>query len=268
MAERRTNNLPQQASCGPPYQGEPTLFAELVSVAPEHAAEVASLDLFDEPSIDIETLVPAPGQSFVDGRLFTLMAGNHVVISGDFYLRDISLRAYLDQVLHRGVLPSNVGSVLKRVANTDKVRAIDTHGAKSIYLNAMLFSETVGLFHADGKGLFSQLWSVIGSAVEKTLERPDILKQSDLQAGLALELKGRSTSIQRISLGEVAKRVLDEGDGYTIVLGNNDVIKSSELVHSKIAKIPTKNKQIDHLRLWNAMVEYLHELHASGALAM
>jgi hypothetical protein len=93
---------------GPQYQSEPTLFAEFVSVTPERAAEVASMALFDQPSIDIDTLDPGPGQSFVDGRLFTLIASNHMVVSGDFRFRESSLGTYLNELLQLALHNSQV----------------------------------------------------------------------------------------------------------------------------------------------------------------
>jgi hypothetical protein len=158
---------------------------------------------------------------------------------------------------------------LKPIANTDNVRAIQTHGAKSIQLDAMLFSETVDLFNVERSGPSSRLREVLLSFVEKDLQCPDILRHSELQATLALKLRRRATSVERVSLGEVAKRVLsDDGDSYTIVLGNDDVIRASELVHSKTVQVSSKNKQIDHLKLWDRMFEYLQELEASGALEL
>jgi len=241
----------------------------LVSVTPERAAEVAALDFFDQPHIDIETLDPGPGQSFVDGRLFILVASDHLVVSGDFRFREATLVAYLNDILHRELLPPNVALQLRRIANTNRIRAIETHGAKSICLNAMLCSETIDLFQTEGILVGSRFVRLLRSCVEEDLQCPDPLKKSDLQAVLALKLKGRSTPVERVSLGEVAKRILDnDEDEYAIVLGNDDVIRASELLHSKEINVPERHKQIDHLKLWDEMAQYLSELEASGALEM
>jgi hypothetical protein len=130
-------------------------------------------------------------------------------------------------LLHRDLLSPGGALVIKPIANTDKVRAIEVHGAKSIELDAMLLSETVDLFDADHPGLYDKLRDVLVGFVERDLQCPDILRRSELQAALALKLRGRSTSIERVSLGEVAKRVLrEEGERYTIISGNDDVIRA------------------------------------------
>jgi hypothetical protein len=190
------------------------------------------------------------------------------VLSGDFRFREGTLVGYLNSVLHRELLPPNIALQLRRIANTNRLRAIDAHGAKSIYLNAMLYSETaIGLFQPEGGGFGSKLTRMLRSLIEEDLQCPDPLKQSELQAALALKLKGRSTRVGRVSLGEVAKRILDDDeDDYAIVVGNDDVIRASELLHSKIVHIPQRHKQLDHLRLWDEMARYLDELEASGAL--
>lgn len=251
----------------PALNGRPGFYGEFISFSPDKAAEIAPLDLLHQPSVDIESLRLEKGKSFVDGRLFFLAYQRDIILAPHALVRETSFTNYLNEALRPSHLPEGSWFILRKVARTDKIRAVQTEGVREVDLKMGLYNETLQLVDPSRSRWSSEIKNLLRSVVQTEASRSGVLQQADLEVDLALKLRGRIEPVEAQALGRIAQEVIEtEEEYYEIVLKNKVRIRPNEMIHSRPALITGRHGRIDHTSAWQAMYQYAYDLSDIGAL--
>lgn len=185
-------------------------------------------EAFDKDQIDI-TALPAPKaadgkeQQYLDGKLYFVCSGNHVILSQDARLKAKRLEQYLNEMFHKRCdgFPENQQLILERSISR-KVRK-QIKGVRKIHLSAPLkykYQETSNQRQQQIKIFpLGHAWeaveSFIGESLASKFNTDGFIDPKDIEVSLSLSWKrkkGEKISDQLDSLANTFRHVDDEID--------------------------------------------------------
>ncbi len=268
------------------------LLLHIASYVPDQATSAIEKASTTSENSSVST-VPAPeGKNFLDGDAFVLIKGNDVVLtlSG---IRENVVTSYMSQILDKNDFKkAGLALEFRGIAKDDKVKMIQTQGVKAIELNASLYEAS--LMHLEKQNEKSKretkIFDLPGAvadtlkqvfAKDKTLK--EITEQENVNIKLSISFDGnearKKVHKKTVGFGSVGKSRLekaselilqeankDDVDGFTIITGDNNKIKSDEIVVSDTFRIKTLGKSLDHTDAFAKLQEYYTQLKDRGTL--
>lgn len=212
---------------------------------------------------NISEVVAPAGNNFLDGDIFVLVKGNNVILLQSGARENVALH-YMSKILEKNSFKhASMSLEFQGIAKEDKIKMIKSQGVKSIELNASLYEASLmHLEHQrDKTKTETKIFDLPGAVAEslrqvfakdKTLS--EINEKENVNIKLSISFDGKEARRHRKEAGfgklgkarlektseMVVKECLEEDiDGFTIITGDNNKIKSDEIIISDNYRIMT-----------------------------
>lgn len=220
---------------------------------------------------DVETEAPPAQKDWVDGDLFALVCGNHLLTCAS-NVRDTSVSKFISAVLnHDG---NDIGNYIyfDRIAAADKLRLLKREGVKKIELGASLYEATLDWYQSDvKKNVLGQLSEAITACFAADEELGDIAADENISARVVLNFdsrkKGGELGLERME--QLASGLIrdEKHSDYVIVTMEGKRITLDEIQLKKSIHAAKHGKTVDKIDTWSKMKLYFEELDRDGLLA-
>ena len=218
---------------------------------------------------DLGQAMPPRDADYMDGEVFLLIRGNHVLIcAAGVAVSDSKVARFIEHlVLASGASTSTVSIFLHRVADVSKLKLIGRHGVKALALNASM--DDAGLRNtlrtSARKKILGGVLDTFKALVSMDDEETDDEARAHLEAEVTIKVDryGRG-EISQTKLNELAKLALDEDEGVRVVLTNGTVLAGNRISTHKYFEITHKAKGMFRTDALDKMDGYMNELKADG----
>lgn len=266
------------------YHSGKGLFLQIASYVP--GEPTSTIDKNKSVKNATITAEPAPsGKDFLDGDVFVLVRGNHVILCPSGARESVATN-YFFHVLHKAGKKKIANSLdLDRVAKTSKLNMIHEEGVKEVLLGTSLYDASLMQFDAKSSKI-SSFKALIAQQMERVFAKDPTLKEiSDLEnLNISLSIKfdgkeGRKKHLNpefgvagRKRLMKTSEKIIEEYDaddeeGFVIVTGANNRITAEEVRVADSFSIETLGKSLSHLDAWEKLSKYYDQLENSGVLS-
>jgi hypothetical protein len=232
------------------------------------------------------TAEPAPqGKDYLDGEIFVLINGNHVILCPSGVRESLATNYFIHALTKVGETKIATTLDLDKVAKTSKLKMIQDEGVKEILLQSSLYEASI--LQLDTKtpsiGGFRVL---IAQQMERIFAKdPDLHAISEfenLNISLSIRFDGKEGrkrhadpkfgTAGRARLIKASQRVLDEHDegdseGFVIITGANNQITADEVRVADKVNIATLGKSLNHTDAWDKLTKYYEQLKGTGVLS-
>lgn len=272
------------------YKKNVGIFMQIASYVPGQSTSVinnASAQTTESPVSEVEAPV---GNDFLDGDIFFFINGNNIILlqSG---ARDTVALHYLNQMLIKNSF-EHISSTLEfqKIANEDKVQMIKNEGVKSIELNASLYEAS--LMYADKKKQdqkikvtkIMEIKGIIAEHIRQVFAKDESLnsisEKENVNIKLSISFDGREArkhkkdptfgELGRSRLQKCSEKIvqedMEESDGFTIITGDGNQIKTDEIVVSDKFQIKTLGISLFPSHAFQRLEEYFYQLKDRGIL--
>jgi hypothetical protein len=237
----------------------------LLHISAETPGEPASIvpDAGSGNSIDVSTLNPPNNAEYMDGDAFAYIRGNHVCLCVSL-INDAVIYSALQQLFSLAKLTAEAQKFeLLKVANTDKLKLIQSEGIKSIDLKTTVYKASFDYSrrHAQAQGIAG----AVGKHIKAFIGKPHDVTNDSLQ--IVLTIKKDLRVRKHLTLGEqtlesLAENILlnqEEDDHFSILLDNGQIVT----IRQKLP-VPARGKSVDRDRAWQALITFFRSLEARG----
>lgn len=239
------------------------------------------------------TEVPAPvGNNFLDGDVFVFINGNNVIVLQSGVRESVALNYFSKMLDKNGYTDASISLEFHGIAKEDKVKMIKSQGVKSIELEASLYEASImQLGKETEKKRETKIVDLPGAVAEtlmqvfakdKTLK--EISEKENVNIKLSISFDGKEArkkvNKEDTAFGVVGKSRLEKAseliikesvdedyEGFTIVTGDNNRIKSGEIVVSDNYRVRTFGNSLDKDDAFQKLQEYFAQLQHRGTLA-
>lgn len=238
------------------------------------------------------TEVPAPaGNNFLDGDVFVLINGNNVIITQSGVRESVALNYFSKMLDKNGFTEASISIEFHGIAKEDKVKMIKNQGVKSIELAASLYEASLMQLEKETEKKRETKILDLPGAVAETLKQvfakdkslKEITEKENVNIKLSISFDGKEArkkiNKKDTSFGVVGKSRLEKAseliikecveenfEGFTIVTGDNNRIKSGEIVVSDNYRVKTFGNSLDQGDAFEKLQEYFAQLQHRGTL--
>lgn len=251
-------------------QQRDVLLMQLAKYEPDGQANTVTKPSAVQQESDVETEDPPELKDWIDGDLFVLVCGNHILTCAS-NTRDTSATKFISAVLsHDG---NTVGNHIHfdRVGAADKLRLLRREGVKKIELGANLYEATMDWYESEVKSkIFGRLSEAIADCFANDDELSEIAEDENITARVVLNFDGRKRGgdlgLERME--QLASNLIrDEGDtDYVIITREDKRITFDEIQLKKSIHVTKHGKTVDRTDAWSKMKLYFEELDRDGLL--
>ncbi len=268
------------------------LFFQIASYVPGQSTTAIEESSATSEKSDISEVVAPKGNNFLDGDIFLLVNRNNVILLQSGVRENVALN-YMCQMLEKNAFKHALMSLeFLGIAKEDKVEMIQTQGVKAIELNASLYEAS--LMHLEKQNEKAQretkvfdLPGIVADSLKQVFAKDKNLKEitekENVNIKLSITFDGREAKKKKNKkdggFGElgrsrlqktsemIVKECLEEDlDGFTIITGDNNKIKSDEIVVSDNYRVKTFGKSLDQSDAFEKIEEYYFQLEHRGIL--
>ena len=239
------------------------------------------------------TEVPAPaGNNFLDGDVFVLVNVNNVIVLQYGVRESVALNYFSKMLDKNGYNEASISLEFHGIAKEDKVKMIKDQGVKSIELEASLYEASIMQLEKETeKKRETKIVDLPGAVAEtlmqvfakdKTLK--DISEKENVNIKLSISFDGKEARkkvhkedsafgiVGKSRLEKASELIIKESadedyEGFTIVTGDNNRIKSGEIVVSDNYRVKTFGNSLDKDDAFEKLQEYFAQLQHRGILA-
>lgn len=270
---------------GARYQNSPDgLFLQIASYVPDEPTSTIEKNK-DTATATIQAERAPTGRDYLDGDIFVLVKGNHVVLcpsgaregTAIQYIRNI-----LNQTGHRDI---SMTFELEKIAKTSKINMIREEGVSEILLQSSLYDASLKQLDAEHPKVL-ELPATVAQQLRQVFAKDpalkDISEAENLNVSLSIKFDGKEGRkkvhknsqfgvIGHKRLYEVSADVLeqyevDDSESFTIVTGAGNRITADEVRVSDSMQIETLGKSLSYDDAREKIRAYLDRLKLSGIL--
>lgn len=239
------------------------------------------------------TEVPAPaGSNFLDGDVFVLINGNNVIILQSGVRESVALNYFSKMLDKNGYTEASISLEFHGIVQEDKIKMIKSQGVKSIELDASLYEASLMQIEKETEKKRETKVIDLPGAVAETLKQvfakdkslKEISENENVNIKLSIRFDGRKAmrkaNKKDASFGVVGKSRLEKAsemivkecvdeqyEGFTIVTGDNNRIKSGEIVVSDNYRVKTYGNSLDQEDAFEKLQDYFAQLQDRGTLS-
>jgi hypothetical protein len=220
---------------------------------PNAARNAASADLI---------LLEAPDDvEFLDGQLMAFIRENDVLLCKDG-LGEAALVAYaLGLARRNGMDTASLAFHLMKRADIDKIEMIRRDGIKSVSMNTVAHQTSVD--HVERHNVreritgrvIDELKAVLGMADEV----PEDVENLKVEVLFTFD-KREGTVVDQRQLVDLAERMVNEDDGFSIETLSGKTLRAEDVILSKPIRLPAFGKSVHHADAWVALADFYAEL--------
>jgi hypothetical protein len=224
-------------------------------------------------SRDTSQKPPPPEYSFLEGDIFFVLSGNHLVLCPSGANESVAL-LYINYVLREvGEDKLITRFSVESVADIDKIKLLQSEGVKKIALNASLYEATMSYMERTTTkttllgGIAKDIAALFAEDKNYKLREIGELENLSVKLEISFDARKRGGEVGRERLEAAASRLLDEETGgFTIVTGNDNRLTADEICVNKKVSLPVHGNSVSRDEAWSSLAEYLKDLKASGTL--
>lgn len=268
------------------------LLFQIASYVPGQSTTAIEESSVTSDKSDISEVIAPSGNNFLDGDIFLLVNGNNVILLQSGVRENVALN-YLCKMLEKNSFKhASMSLELLGIVKEDKAKMIQTQGVKSIELNAGLYEAS--LMHLEKQNEISKketkVFDIPGIVADslkqvfaKDMNLKEITEKENVNIKLSITFDGKEARKKKnktdAGFGElgrsrlqktsemIVKECLEEDlDGFTITTGDNNKIKSDEIVVSGNYRVKTFGKSLDQVDAFEKLEEYYLQLDHRGIL--
>lgn len=245
------------------------IFMHLASYNPGERASILR-DVGDDSASDVETTAPPKDTEFMDGDMMVLVADNHVLLCAT-NVHEKTAERYMRFFVKKTATDKACGEfTLEKVGDINKLKLIESHGVRSVTLNASIFDAE--LTRLKRKTISSKLngsiMDELKALVLKDWGADEAERAENLTARIVLSYDSRKkkATIGRETLESMATKIIDEedDDGFMVETLTGEKIRHSEIAIRKTVLLPKYGKSVLRDDAWSALKQYHSELKSSG----
>lgn len=236
---------------------------------------VGTIPTIPAAEVEVGERAPEPGENFLNSDLMALISGNHVICMNCGRSAG-SLRIYLQQLFRKAGLPDESRQFeLVRIGSPDKLAIIKAVGVKSIDLEVDISEATAFevIEGDDSGGMWQSIKQNFGKALAAVTARDESVERlRSAERGtmkVSINVPKRDLNAAKHGLDGLAEEVVedDESDAFTIHLRDGKTtIKPNEVSVRKQVKLETAANSVSVFQAWDAMEDYMGELHENGQI--
>lgn len=234
--------------------------------------------LVPSPSTEKEnntrTQEPPSNEDFMEGDVFFLLAGDHIVICPSGVRESIAI-AYISNVIQNAFPEGSIAFYsIEAIADINKVNLIRQEGVKKIILNSSLYEASYD--YMERKTVKQTLLSTAAMEIlalfskDKDKNLMDIDKKENLSVRLEISYDSRKKggNIGKKRIDRVANKIIHDDDtaGTSIITGTGKRVTPDEVRISEKVQIKVRGNSISRADAWAKLDQYLYDLTSSGLL--
>lgn len=227
----------------------------------------------DDKLIDTIQQNPPRGKNFMEGDIFFVIKGNHVVLCPSDVRESVAL-TYITSVLEKVGRGDCLDFSIDSVSDANKVTLITKEGVKSISLSSTLYEASAryidrkvalkhGFLHA-----VSEYWStLLDDDEDKELKEVGNKENISVTLDISYDARTKDGRVGKKRLFKTAEMLMKDadGNGVEIITGKGKRITVDEIRLSKKVSIRADGKSVAKEPTFEALYKYLQELKNEGA---
>ena len=224
---------------------------------------------------------PAPnGKDYLDGDIFILVQGNHVILCPSGVQESVASNYFRKMLTKVGI--DITAFKLEKVAKTDKIKMLQKEGVKEVRLGASLYDASLEQINKEQPKI-SSLKKVISEQIQKIFAQDDELKEivedENLNIKLSISFDGREAMkhksepaygvVGKNRLLSASKQLLsqdEDQDGFVILTGKGNEISQGDIKVSEMFNVKTLGKSLNTNDAWEQLKNYASQLKQTGVL--
>lgn len=226
-----------------------------------------------------------PGKDYLDGDVFVMVKGNHVVLCPS-NVRESLADQYFFSVLSKFKQPAAGSLTLDKVAKSSKIKMIKSEGVKEIRLGASLYDASLMQMEAKSSKV-AALKAVVAKQIQQIFAADDELRaikeSENLNINISIKFDGKEGRKRhkdphfgdagRERLEKASQKIIKEvekgedRDGFVIITNSGSEITSGDVRVFEIFKVAALGKSLDHQDAWAKLLGYYNQLRDNGTLA-
>ena len=244
------------------------IILHITAETPGDMASILRVAHDTDEAITVGTAAAPSNAEFMDGDIFAYVRHDHVCICSSA-LREATLGWFLRQMFSAARMPPAAGQFeLKKVANIDRLRVLNSEGVKEISLGSTLYEATTSYESRqhDVSGVLSAIGHHI-SALFGSDRRPT---PDNLKVSVTLKADGRMKEGDVLGyrrLSGLATELIDSDDDYVITTRANRKITPESMVVRKVVDLPAHGKSVIRDAALHALADFYSELASGGVLS-
>jgi len=226
------------------------------------------------PTTALEEQEPPDGKSFLEGDVFAIIQGNHVVMVRNQTQGNL-VEAYCRAALSMCQMTEEAAMVdLEQIANIDKLALLQEEGLAGVALSATLYEATRERFLEQKR---SSLWRAIkdiGDEVRNIFASDDAeaieeaIQKKSINIRLLISLDQRTKGLEILSdrFDTAGEEVLADSDGFVLVTKKGRRILPDQVAVTKQGRFHPSGRSLSRKLAFAELQNYLDELKESGVI--
>jgi len=225
-------------------------------------------------SRDTSQELPPPDHNFLEGDIFFVLSGNHLVLCPSGARESVAI-SYIDHILRkvgRGDLANRIS--VEPIANIDKIKLLKSEGVKKIALNASLYEATMDYTERTTtkmtllNGLAEEFVALFAEDKNRKLREIDELENLSIRVEISFDARKRGGEIGRERLEAAASRLLDddEAEGFSIITNEDKKLTADQIRINQKVSLPAHGNSVSRHEAWSSLAGYLEDLKVTGTL--
>ena len=225
-------------------------------------------------SKDISQHPPPDEHNFMEGDVFFLVHGNHIVLCPSGASESTAV-SYINHILRKAGKEKLISMFsIEPIADVDKVKLLHHEGVKKVFLESSLYEATeeyverkttkMKLMNSFAK----ELVALFAEDNDQSLQ--DIQEAENLTVRLEISFDARKKGgeIGRKRIEKTADKLIgdDEDQGFKIITGSGKTLTATQIRVSEKVQLQAHGKSVLRADVWANLSDYLSELKASGIL--
>ena len=227
-----------------------------------------------DKSKDASQQAPPDSHNFMEGDIFFLVRGNHLVLCPSGASEGVAV-SYINHVLRKTGNQDIINKFsIEPIADVDQVQLLHREGVKKVQLESSLYEATEEYSErtTTKKTLLNsvarELLELFGKDKDPALR--DIQEAENLTVKLEISFDSRRKGgeVGRKRIEKTAEKLIadDEGQGFKIVTGSGKTVSATQIRVSEKTLLLAHGKSVMRNAVWSKLSEYLQTLKQSGIL--
>jgi hypothetical protein len=249
------------------------LFVHLASYTPHQPTSLVPFPSRAK-SEDTSPEPPPDKHNYLEGDIFFLVSGNHLVLCPSGARESVAL-SYINHTLRKtGMEKLILRFSIESVAKIDKVKLLQQEGVKKVSLNASLYEATMEyterkttkmtLLH----GVAEEILALFAKDKNKELQEIGEMENLSVKLEISFDSRKKGGTLGQERLEKTARMLIadDEDQGFSIVTGNGKRLTADEIRISDKVMLAPHGTSVFRSSARDALEQYLSDLKESGML--
>lgn len=238
----------------------------------------SATSLIPEPSnlsvVTLEKQDPPTGKSYLEGDVFAIVKGNHVVMVRNQTQGNL-VEAYCRAAMTKCQMTGEATMViLEQVANLDKLAILQEEGLSGVSLSASLYEASRDRFLEKKKFSFwrgireigEEFMNLLRSDDAEAIEEEIQKKGVNIRLLVTVDQRTKGIDILRDKFNALGEEILEDKDGFVLVTKKGRRILPDHVSVTKSGRFLPSGRSLTRKLAFSELQSYLEELEKSGVL--